>query len=328
LIAYFLCTLALWPLLYDHLDLVLAALVMAALALLVSPYHYIWSFAVLALAINFKLVPIVLAPIWLVGSLPLYAGRRPWPTTLAVLAQRAVSLAALVSACFLPFYAWYGAPTLGFFTYHRERGVEINSIYSSLIMLGNYLGFPANIYFQFGGNNIRSPWSHFLAAASPWISVIALAALVFAFLRAYRRQMQARTWKSPVRSFAMDNAEAVASYALLALLLLACTSKVLSPQYMVWFPPLVVLVAASRRRRLWFLSGFLAACWLTKMLCTDWWVKYLLVPGADGAYTGPKPLGAWALGLRNVLLVLLTAWLAQWLWSAGSEQADLKEEAI
>ena len=48
----------------------MSALVMIAVALLLSRAHYFWSFLALAAAINFKLTPIVLLPVWVLGAQP------------------------------------------------------------------------------------------------------------------------------------------------------------------------------------------------------------------------------------------------------------------
>ena len=72
-------------------------IILVALVLLYSKLHYAWSFALLAVAINFKVVPVVLAPVWIVGSMP--GDQRlslRQPRVLAGLGLRSALLAALV----------------------------------------------------------------------------------------------------------------------------------------------------------------------------------------------------------------------------------------
>ena len=57
-------------LLYDRLDLLVGAIILVSLGLLLSRAHFAWSFVVLALGINLKIVPIVLAPLWVLAALP------------------------------------------------------------------------------------------------------------------------------------------------------------------------------------------------------------------------------------------------------------------
>src|SRR5262249_32709772 len=95
LVFYLTGTAALGLLLYDRLDLVQALLVLGSLGLLVSRAHYAWSFAVLAAAVNFKLVPLVLAPVWVVGSLPTGRPLAPWPEAALRILARAALLAGM-----------------------------------------------------------------------------------------------------------------------------------------------------------------------------------------------------------------------------------------
>ncbi len=70
---YLVSTGILWAVLFTRLDLMLALLITASLFSLVSSRNSLWSSALLATAINFKLVPLIVVPIWLVGSLPVEA---------------------------------------------------------------------------------------------------------------------------------------------------------------------------------------------------------------------------------------------------------------
>src|SRR5436305_1452401 len=116
----------LWHLLYDRLDLILAALVFLALVLLASRAHYGWSFALLAVAIHFKFVPVVLAPVWVVGAMPAGQPLEIWrPRVLTGLAVRGGLLLGLVVVGLVPFYLWTGEHCLDFFRYHRARPIEI-----------------------------------------------------------------------------------------------------------------------------------------------------------------------------------------------------------
>jgi hypothetical protein len=102
------------PVLYDRLDLAVGALSALALALLVARADAAWSLAVLALAINLKLVPAVMAPMFIVGAGP----RVEWRG----IVRRAALLAAMVIAGALPFVVGGGARAFGFLDYHAARG--------------------------------------------------------------------------------------------------------------------------------------------------------------------------------------------------------------
>jgi hypothetical protein len=179
---------ALWPLLYTRMDLVLALLLVASLFLLVRRVHYLWSFALLAAAINFKVVPVVLIPVWLLGSLPAEAGRSLFSLrTLGLLAVRSLLLVGLVVAIFAPFYWLEGPGTLGFLAYHRDRGLEVGSTYSSLLVFLARFGHPVQVYFSHGGYNLRSPLSPWLLSLAPSLAGAALLAATGTLLFRLRR---------------------------------------------------------------------------------------------------------------------------------------------
>ena len=105
---------------YDRLDLLLTTLIVSAMALPDRPNSATAaSFAVLAAAVLFKIVPVVLAPLWVVGAMP--ADRRlqfRQPGVLTGLAGRSVLLLALIAGGFLPFYFRDGERSLSFLVYH------------------------------------------------------------------------------------------------------------------------------------------------------------------------------------------------------------------
>ena len=94
------------------------------------------------------------------------------------------------------------------------------------------------------------------------------------------------------------------------LLLTLVTSKLLSPQYLIWLLPLVPLLDIGPARTRGFQFWFLVTCAFTTAI-----FPYLLGrtlarqdPASDG-YLDPTPLGVGLLLVRNALLIWL-AWLA------------------
>jgi hypothetical protein len=317
LLAYLGSTLALWYLLYDRLDLIQSALVVLALALLLSRLHYGWSFAVLALAINFKLAPVVLAPVWVVGSWP---GSRALalsrPQVLAALAARAVLLLGMVAGCFLPFYLSAGDRCLGFLAYHRARGIEFESLYGSLLMTLPGRGQPLGVRFSYGSINLVSSLSPVLAALAPWLTAgLLLAATGLVLAHARRLSTTDPGEGSRPGSLARLHPRTFVCYALLFLMVFIAGGKVFSPQYLLWLAPLVALIPLAGRARRLFLGGFVAVCVLSTVVC-----PFLLVADMIDR-TSPESGAAWALKaptvrlaviltVRNLLFLGLTASLA------------------
>jgi hypothetical protein len=268
LLGYVACTAALWFLLYDRLDLPLALLIVLALALLLGRVSYLWSYAVLAVAINFKLTPVVLAPVWVVGSLP--ADRRlefTRPRVLLALAGRSALLIGMVLACFLPFYLSYGNACLGFLRYHRERGLEIGSVLASLPLALRAVGTSLDVTYSYKSINLLSSSSHFLVALAPWLTGILLLLAMLLLLAHFRRVSATAEGDLPAGATAAQrDPRAVVSFTLLFLMLFLAGNKVFSPQYLLWLAPLVCLIPLPPRGRRWFTWTFLAVCLLSTVL--------------------------------------------------------------
>ena len=126
-----------------------------------------------------------------------------------------------------------------------------------------------------------------LAAAAMIAGVGALAALYW------------RLYRAPASARAPQTAAALTA---LIVLVLVCTNKVFSPQYLVWLaPPLAMLGASLSRRDFWI---FIAACALTQVVYPFGYARLVL--------GGVWPLIA--LTLRDALVILLGARLARALW--------------
>jgi hypothetical protein len=319
--SYVLATVALWYLLFDRLDLILALLVLLSLVLLISRVHFGWSFGLLALAIHFKLVPLVLAPIFLVGSLSAdEALARSKPRLAAALAARAAFLALFLAVILLPFYVVHGNQCFGFLVYHQARGVEFESLYGSLLLLLQKWTGPVEVAYTFKSVTLQSSLAPLLTRIAPWIAVglLAAAAVVllvhFAFLlaRSPRGQGEAST-------LGQRFPQLVVGYALLFLLLFIATSKVFSPQYLLWLIPLVVLVPLGGKVRRLFLWAFLLTCVLSTVA-----FPFLLLSDMAPERSAQIPVSLWkfnapstrltaVLVLRNALFMALTAGLAGYL---------------
>jgi hypothetical protein len=318
LLLYMASTLVLWHLLYDRLDLLMTALVVLALALLTSRLHYGWSFAVLAAAVLFKVVPVVLAPIWVVGAMPAEQSlelRRP--QVLAGLAGRGVLLVTLVVAGFLPFYFSDGERCLGFFTYHRARPLEIGSLCGSVVLALWLLGHPISMSYSYGSINLHSPVATALAALSPWLTAGALtAAAVLLLVRFRRLATSARPGNAapPAATLAQVHPLPVVRYTLLFLMLFVATGKVFSTQYLLWLAPLVALLPLADKGRRLFTWTFLLVCLLSTILVPFLFLSDLLDPAA--ATPPPRVMNeptlrvAALLVLRNLLFLGLVVGLA------------------
>jgi hypothetical protein len=319
--SYVLTTSALWYLLFDRLDLVMALLVLLALVLLISRVHFGCSFGLLALAIHFKLVPLVLAPIFLVGSLPTAKGFvRSKPRLVAALAVRTALLALLIVLILLPYYVVHGTSCLGFLAYHQTRGLEFESLYGSLLLLLQKWTGPVEVAYSFKSVTFQSSLSPLLIRIAPWVAVGLLAATAVVLLVHFSLLLARNpAERNATTTLAQRFPQLVVGYSLLFLMLFIATNKVFSPQYLLWLIPLVVLVPLGGKARGIFLWSFLLTCVLSTVLFPFLFMKDLVAEGSSKLpvalwkFIAPSARLTAILVLRNTLFVGLLVSLAGYL---------------
>jgi len=323
LLVYLASTLALWPVLYDRLDLIQAMIVQLAIVLLLARVHYGWSFALLALAINLKLVPAVLAPVFFVASMPANRGLEFSLRSARASGARAIVLVAMVVGLFLPFYFYYGDPCLAFVVFHRNRGIEIGSLYSSLQLGLHELGYPVELYYSHYCMNVRSHVSNMQLDLAPWLmGVLLLAATMLCWIHFQRASRDGRGIVGSSATLAQLHPREVVSFALLFLLVYVALNKVFSPQYMLWLAPLVPLVSARPLSRRLFMWTFVLTCLLTTVLFHYLFFIDLAPRLREGRFGNPSHTGVILLGIRNLLVLCLTIGLAIHLWKHEAPQRN------
>jgi hypothetical protein len=240
-VAFALITLFAGPIIANRFDIAVA-LDIAVFAYCMARRWWWVAGAILGVGFALKLTPAMFLPLVLV-----FAPR------LRQFAWSALAFLVAAALAFLPHLLRSKAALLYVFKYHGERPLQIESLYSTPYLLGHVLaGHSVVIGNSHGSQSLIAPGAETLAACSMWI----MAACVSAFyLLLWRRRWYLRQSPSDV------------SFAALGLVLVfLCTSKVLSPQFMIWMLPLVALVTASprvSRRRVGYL--LLAAVLLTQV---------------------------------------------------------------
>jgi uncharacterized membrane protein len=231
------------------------------------------AFAVLGLAVTAKVYPLVLVPLACV-----FVWRRGGPRQVA--AGLAV-LGAVVVAVVVPFAAYAPHGVFESFRSQAERGLQVESLGASLLLLFDRLGlYDAHVVRTTGvaGRNLVGGAADVAAAVS--LALEALAVAVVWVLYARVRDAQAR--------LPLAFAAAVAGF--------IAFTKVFSPQYLVWLVPLVVLVDGAAG----VAAVSLAAVAL--VLAQVWFFHY----GALFRLEWP----VWLLVVRDLVLVALYALLA------------------
>lgn len=311
--AYVLLTASLAHVLYDRLDAGLAALVLAWawcwLRAGEKPGTSCWSLVaalVLGFAIAYKLIPIVLVP--LVIAAELKRGREylngKFRRVINTPDPFCMGLIAVVP--FVWYYHEAGWDVLRVFTYHAERGLEIESLWASIAMALRPLGYSLAAVHSHGSWNIAGPAAAWLLPASS----VALGLIVIL-------PMAGALW--PGVHF--DRVRAY-RWGLLVLLGSLIASKVISVQYLVWGFPLALLAGVEFCSRRQFAA--LVAALLIVAALTSWVFPYLFFaqhPSAAGPVANAHPLVPtfdWLpctlLALRNALLLGSVTWLAMAAW--------------
>ena len=224
----------LWTTPWNRFDVMVTALAVAAL--LSASWRRLpaadVAFGVLVgLGTLVKVWPVLL----LVGTERGRRSRVSWAAAGATVVLGAVAFAATMPGAF------------GFLTSQRDRGIEFESLPALPFQLARQLGWSGRIGVHEGSTEFLGPWVPAVARAGEALSVLALAWLLWWRARSDR----SAPWVLPDAAFT-------------AVLLFVVTSRVLSPQYLVWLVGLAavcLLRTGTSQRRPAVLV--LAACPLT-----------------------------------------------------------------
>jgi hypothetical protein len=225
--AYVVATFAVGPIAYMRFDYVPAVAVLLA-ATFAAERRSTAAAAALGFGTAAKLFPAVLAPLLVLGLVPALGWRRALRRTVP----------AFTVALLLPVLPALAISARGTFDwvigYHLDRGVQVESLWSNLILLAHHLaGLPAVVGYEFGAFDLLSPWSATAKALSGPVTLAALAAVAWL------------TWRRARHDGGLAPADVSAVFAA-GVLAFVLPNRVLSPQYLIWVMPLLAgMVAAA-----------------------------------------------------------------------------------
>ncbi|MFL5910464.1 MAG: glycosyltransferase 87 family protein [Gaiellaceae bacterium] len=197
------------PIAYARYDIVVAAIAVSAITLATRP---VVSGALVGLGAIVKAWPALL----LLGLPPGSRTRHTVGAAAVTCAALAVLLAVLLPG------------SLSFLTYQRGRGLQLESVPGTAFLVARHLGWDGTNPFRYGAREFVGPGVGIAGPVAPLLTFAALGWLLH-----WRRRAGWRPSTPP-------------DAALTATLLAVVTSRVLSPQYMVW---LVALAAVCLARR-------------------------------------------------------------------------------
>ncbi len=225
LVGYLLLTVLLAPLLPWRYDLFPTLLTLGGLLGMIFNFPLLAGVA-LGLGIATKLYPVVLLPIW--GLY--FAASRDWRG----LGKLSLGAIATTLLSFLPFWLLAGDSFTSFLTYHKDRGLQIESLWAGLISLGHVLGLTeASSEMNFGAQHIVSP------LASP---LLTLQPVLFLGMMLVIYGLAALTFRQDIKQCQWIKLQSLVVFSLLSLLGFIVTNKVFSPQYLIWLLPFVSLL--------------------------------------------------------------------------------------
>ena len=262
----------------ERYDLAPALVTLAAL--------YLWprqrgqlAWPLLAVGTALKVYPALLAPLFALEHLRRGEGH--------TLVRNALLYGVTLLLAFLPFLATGPAVLQVLFAYHGERGLEINSLWATPLLLRYTRGAPLEVVQAHASEEVVAPGADLLAA----LALPAIAALLGLVYWTYWRRLRA------VDPAAADEGDAVPRllrFSALSILAFVLPNKVLSPQYLVWLIPLLPLLRDRQRWAVWGLFGLILA--LTQYVYPGHWVELTRFLDRGAIFT---------LAARNILLLPL-----------------------
>ncbi|MFF1375486.1 glycosyltransferase 87 family protein [Streptomyces sp. NPDC058308] len=258
------------PTVYARYDVMVTAVAVAAL--LAGARHPRAMGALAGFGALLKVWPVLL----LAGAPRGRATRRSW--TAAAATAFALTLAFLV--------AMPGA--LAFLTFQRDRGTEVESLGALVFHIARHLGWRGEVRLNYGSVEFLGPYVPLVSTAAQALSVAA-----FCWLLVWR--LRAGAW----------SASTPADAAFVAVLLFTATSRVISPQYMLWLVGTAAVCLAFRTSRMVLPARLVLAATFVTFLEFPIWFSHVVAG---------DPLGVALLLVRNGLLVAATVPACRNLW--------------
>ncbi|MBZ6253694.1 glycosyltransferase 87 family protein [Streptomyces olivaceus] len=288
------------PTVYARYDLMVTAVAVAAL--LAAGRHARVAGALAAVGALLKVWPALV----LVGM----GGRRPWVA------------AAVGGAGLAGLFAVTMPGAFAFLTFQRERGVEVESLGALVFHVARHFGWEGGVLLNYGSMEFLGPHVDTVSTVSMGLSAAAFGWLLLWRVRAARspgprsprsrsqppesqpQPSESRSSRSP-SSRSRFAAHTAADAAFVAVLLFTVTSRVISPQYLVWLVGLAAVCRCFRASRMRVPVALVLAASL---------VTVLEFPLLFADVVASTPLGIALLAVRNGLLVAAALVGARALW--------------
>ncbi|MGW0778703.1 glycosyltransferase 87 family protein [Streptomyces sp. NPDC002835] len=258
------------PTVYARYDLMVTAVAVGSLLAGVGRPRVMGALA--GLGALLKVWPLLV----LLGTPRGRATRRSWSAAAVTVTAVALALAAAVPGA------------LAFLAFQRDRGTEIESLGSLVFHVWRHFGWQGQVLLNYGSVEFLGPYVPLVSGLALALSVAALGWLA--------------VWRARAREF---TAATPCDAAFAAVLLFTTTSRVISPQYMVWLVGLAAVCLVHRSSRMLRPAVLVLAA--TGVTFFEFPVWFSHVVASD-------PLGIALLVVRNGLLVAAAVDACRRLW--------------
>lgn len=258
------------PTAYARYDVMVTAVAVAALLTVGRDPR------VLGVLAGFGAVLKVWPALLLVGTRKGGATWRSWPV-----AAGAACAVLLLCAAWMP-------GSLAFLSYQSERGTEVESLGAMVFHVARHFGWEGEARMNYGSMEFLGPYVSWVSSAAMALTIAAFGWLAL--------------WRFKARRFSSST---TADAALVAVLLFTVTSRVISPQYMIWLFGLAAVCLAYRSTCMRRPAHLVL--WATAVTQFEYPVWFSHVTQSD-------PLGIAVLFLRNGLLVVAAFSACRALW--------------
>jgi len=285
-IKYAIASLLLANLIVGRYDLLPATVTLAG-AYFFLKERYGVGFALIAVGVWLKYYSIFLLPILLIAYL-----EKRTPRKLAADMVPAVFAAFLCVA--LGALVPYGGNIAESLAFHAVRLPNVESVYSAVLLMINIV-FPLGVRTEYlwHSTTIRFPFENEVSIGSFFV-MAAVMLLVYAAAYRSRRNLSGTT---------------LIGFCALAVLAFILTSKVFSPQYLLWVSPFICLLGLKPERlNKQIFAAFALACGFSLVIYP---YTYSLLNDLD-------PLAVVVVALRDFVLVGVFVFLVVWVWRAKS----------
>ncbi|MBT2487110.1 DUF2029 domain-containing protein [Streptomyces sp. ISL-96] len=177
---------------------------------------------------------------------------------------------------------------LAFLTFQRDRGTEVESLGALVFHVARHFGWEGEVLLNYGSVEFLGPYVPMVSTAAMGLTAVAFGWLLLWRLRAERFR-----------------ASTPCDAAFAAVLLFTTTSRVISPQYLLWLVGLAAACLVFRGSRMDRPARLVLAATAVTLLEFPVWFSHVVTS---------DPLGLLLLVVRNGLLVAATLMACRQLW--------------